>query len=156
MYYTLLLLLFITLYKNSIALQKDGDKIIMQPVELIDLVIQEQMRSDRPAIRRRYKENAKTAMDALGKIEVQTGNDHWRPQTERLKRDCKFLSNAILANLAYILKREGTQGGKLTNTLPTPIPQSYKDHSCSLRCSVFQNIADNNLHWVSVGWLSWI
>lgn len=75
MYYTLLLL-FITLYKNSIALQKDGDKIIMQPVELIDLVIQEQMRSDRPAIRRRYKENAKTAMDALGKIEVQTGNDH--------------------------------------------------------------------------------
>ncbi|XP_013162013.1 PREDICTED: thrombospondin-1-like [Papilio xuthus] len=44
----------------------------MQPVELIDLVIQEQMRSDRPAIRRRYKENAKTGVDDLTKIEVQT------------------------------------------------------------------------------------
>ncbi|XP_014369945.2 uncharacterized protein LOC106719964 [Papilio machaon] len=44
----------------------------MQPVELIDLVIQEQMRSDRPAIRRRYKENAKTGVDDHAKIEVQT------------------------------------------------------------------------------------
>ncbi|XP_068618956.1 uncharacterized protein [Battus philenor] len=71
MFYLLLfLIVFVSLYENSRELDNNGDKLVLQPVELIDLVIQEQMRTDLPAVRRRFKENVKSTVASTRTIEL--------------------------------------------------------------------------------------
>lgn len=72
-YLILLLITTVQLFKNSFSVEQDGDKLILKPVELIDLVIQEQMRKEMPAVRRRFKENVKSSTPAVAALDIHTG-----------------------------------------------------------------------------------